>query len=153
MAREGQAPTLRVVLADPSQRKQAEGALRTIADQYRRIAEDLPLFVVTCLPDGTLTFANDVVSALVGLLKSSAAAAENDLVAKVQECVGSLSEMLTDLLDVSKLDAGVLTPKVASFDIDEMLACRRRQGRHWVEVWDTGVGIAEHRLSQLAIYH
>jgi len=30
-----------------------------------------------------------------------------------------------------------------------LIACRRRQGRYWVEVWDTGIGIPADRLSEV----
>lgn len=134
----------------------------------------------------------------VGVLRSRAAPEQQAIVQSIDDCVGSLSELLSDLLDVSKLDAGVVTPHASSFSLDELLetlvsvhgakarvkglslrlrrhdlvirtdhallhrmlgnlisnairytasggvlvATRRREGRHWVEVWDTGVGIA-----------
>jgi CheY-like chemotaxis protein len=109
------------------------------------------------------------------------------------------------LLDLSKLDAGVVTPNLSIFPIAEMLAtlvsvhapearlkglrlrcvpsrlsvhsdtvlfrrmlgnlianairyterggvligCRRRQGKTWVEVWDSGIGIAEHQTQEI----
>ena len=137
-------------------------------------------------------------SLYVGILKRQAAPANSDLVARIEDCSNSLSELLTDLLDVSKFDAGVVTPKLSEFAIDDLLgalftvhqvaaqekelhlrwrhagltvrcdqqllsrilgnlisnairfthqggvliACRRHQGRWWVEVWDTGIGIA-----------
>lgn len=134
----------------------------------------------------------------VGVLKSQISPGNAKLVASIGKCVDSMSELLTDLLDVSKLDADAVSPKRSTFAIDEMLsglvsvhaaeaqlkgmalrsrptraiaftdqtllrrilgnlvanairyteaggvliACRRQQGRLWVEVWDTGIGIA-----------
>ena len=119
------------------------------------------------------------------------------LISRIEVCIDSLSELLTDLLDVSKLDAGVVTSTPSDFSIDELLntfrsmhageadvkgldlrvrfsgafgrtdpqllhrivgnlvanaichtaqggvliACRRRLGKQWIEVWDTGPGI------------
>jgi len=136
-------------------------------------------------------------SLYVGLLKAAAPTECVELVNNIQNCVGSLSELLTDLLDVSKLEAGVVVPKQSDFAIDDLLAslvalhaaeaeekglrlrrrpsralvrsdpqllrrilgnlianavrytrhggvliaCRRHQGRCWIEVWDTGIGI------------
>lgn len=119
-------------------------------------------------------------------------------VGSMKDCVASLSEMLDDLLDLSKFDAGVVTVVPQDFSLaavldralaahapdaqakgvmlrraacdlavrtDPMLlgrivgnlvanavryterggvliGCRRRHGKRWVEVWDSGVGIA-----------
>jgi len=138
-------------------------------------------------------------SLYVGVLKSTILPDSSELLRNIQDCIDSLSELLTDLLDVSKLDAGVVTPRVSSFAIDDLLhplvsihsaeaklkglrlrwrnsgavactdplllrrilgnlvanavryterggvliACRRHQSKLWVEVWDTGIGIAE----------
>ena len=136
-------------------------------------------------------------SLYAGVLKERAPPQSMDLVLHIQDCVDSLSELLTDLLDVSKLDAGVVTPRLSDFAVNDLLvpllsihcakaqtkglrlrwrrsdafaygdvmllrrilgnlvdnaikytrqggvlvACRRREGRQWVEVWDTGPGI------------
>lgn len=133
----------------------------------------------------------------VGVLGTRVAPGEGELVTNIRHCVDSLSELLTDLLDLSKLDAGVVTPKPSNFAVDDMLtarvaihtveaglkglslrfrpsgafaytdqpllsriignlivnairytyeggvliACRRHDGKDWIEVWDTGIGI------------
>ncbi len=124
---------------------------------------------------------------------------QNAIVGHIQDSVARLSELLSDLLDVSKLEAGVISPNHHRFAMEAflngliaphvaeaarkqlrlrmrcceavvhtdelllrrivgnivsnavrytkhggvLLACRRRQGRLWLEVWDTGVGIPE----------
>jgi len=136
-------------------------------------------------------------SLFVGILKNKASPDGGKLVSNIQSCVDSLSELLTDLLDVSKLEAGVIAPNPSDFVLDDLLdtlvsvhsaeaelkglqlrwrrseavvrtdqhllhrilgnlvanairytskggvliACRRRNGKRWVEVWDTGIGI------------
>jgi PAS domain S-box-containing protein len=126
-------------------------------------------------------------------------------VANIRECIGSLSALLTDLLDISKLEARVVTPNIRSFPIAAMLtsldsilspkakakglelryrpsnwtahcdpvlfrrilgnlienaiqytehggvlvACRHRQGKNWVEVWDTGIGIEADQSTEI----
>lgn len=136
-------------------------------------------------------------SLYVGLLKERTPPEGTELVNAIQNCVGSLSELLTDLLDISKLEAGIVVPKLSDFSLDDMLASligmysleaeqkglqirwrpsgtaacsdpqlfrrilgnllsnavrytknggilicnRRRQGRNWIEIWDTGIGI------------
>nr|WP_286240991.1 NahK/ErcS family hybrid sensor histidine kinase/response regulator [Neptuniibacter halophilus] len=121
---------------------------------------------------------------------------------------GSLTaaeELITAILDISKLDAGALAPSITDFSIDDMftalstefnavaekknlkfhfvqckqvvrsdqqllrriiqnflsnairytqegkilLGCRRRKNMLRIEVWDTGVGIAENKLSEV----
>lgn len=54
-------------------------------------------------------------------LKSQVSEAGQLTLANLKECVGSLSELLNDLLDLSKLDAGVVVPNVASFELSGIL--------------------------------
>lgn len=144
-------------------------------------------------------------SVYVGMLKDAASAPDPKMVAGMQECIANLSELLTDLLDLSKLDAGAVSPTVRDFPVAELLtnltsvyapeaankglqlrwrstrlagrtdavlfrrilgnlidnalrytqrggvliACRRRQGKTWVEVWDTGIGIAREHMADI----
>lgn len=144
-------------------------------------------------------------SLYVELLKSKVASKDKALVAQIQECVGSLGELLSDLLDLSKLEAGVVTPNASDFSLAEMLAsltalhaleaaakglqlrcratrftghtdpvlfqrivgnlihnairytdrggvlvaCRSRQGKTWVEVYDTGIGIPTDQMEEI----
>lgn len=137
-------------------------------------------------------------SLLVSVFKQSAPPTANRLIQNMQDCVNGMSGLLTDLMDVSKLDAGVVSPTPTDFAVQELfasvvsvhaveaqikglrlrirgsaafahtdfklvqrilgnlvsnavrhtpsggvlLACRMRAGQQWVEVWDTGVGIA-----------
>jgi PAS domain S-box-containing protein len=37
------------------------------AEHYKRLAEDMPVFVVAFQPDGTLTLANDLIAKEVGM--------------------------------------------------------------------------------------
>lgn len=137
-------------------------------------------------------------SLYLGVLQGRIGPEHNDLMARIQACCDSLSQLLSDLLDVSKLDAGVIAPKLSDFAVGDFLngliavhsaeaglkglrlhsrpcntvvartdrnllarivnnlianairytgkggvliACRRREGRQWIEVWDTGMGI------------
>jgi PAS domain S-box-containing protein len=61
-------------------------------------------------------------SLLVGLLKTRMTSDSAGVVSKIQSCIDSLSELLTDLLDVSKLEAGVVKPKVTDIALDALLA-------------------------------
>jgi diguanylate cyclase (GGDEF)-like protein/PAS domain S-box-containing protein len=67
LLKEGQAPSVRMVLTDISQRKRMEVALQKREEQYRRLAENVPLYISTFLPDGTLTYANSALCKLVAI--------------------------------------------------------------------------------------
>ena len=138
-------------------------------------------------------------SLYLGLLRTRLASADAPLMQNVDDCVNSLTELLDYLLDVSKLEAGVVSAELSDFSVDELLqrqlsihaasaahkglrlrlhrcgffahtdqvllarmvgnllanavryteqggvllGCRRHQGRWWVEVRDTGIGIPE----------
>jgi len=139
------------------------------------------------------------------LLKNTPAAADRKVVANMQVCINSLSELLNDLLDLSKLTAGVVTPAIHDFSVAELfdslasvyapeaalkglqlrfvpgswtghtdavllrrslsnlienalrytqrggvlVACRRRMGKTWIEVWDSGIGIPEDKTGDI----
>ncbi len=141
-------------------------------------------------------------SLYTGMLNSAQFASESKIVGKMQSCVDSLNELLTELLDLSKLEAGVVVPCICDFPITDLfdrlastyapaaeakgirlrirrstlvartdpvlflrilsnlmdnairytehggllVTCRRRRGKDWVEVWDSGIGIpSEHQ--------
>ena len=58
----------------------------------------------------------------VGVLKNQVTPEGRGLVAKIQNCCDGLSELLTDLLDVSKLDAGVVKPNISDFSVNDFLS-------------------------------
>ncbi len=60
-------------------------------------------------------------SLYVGMLKNRLPTTDSTLVNNLTSCVSSLNELLTDLLDISKLDAGVVTPEVRDFPVAEVL--------------------------------
>ncbi|RFO94817.1 hypothetical protein DIC66_21635 [Rhodoferax lacus] len=135
-----------------------------------------------------------------GMLGTVVKEGNGRLVSNIQNCVASLSELLNDLLDMSKLESGIAATNISIFSIDELctsmlanygatatkkglrlrcrhapgivlrtdqqlfkrllgnlidnslkftiqggvlIATRHRQGRMWVEVWDTGIGIPQ----------
>lgn len=140
-----------------------------------------------------------------GALGKATSPTERKLAANMQACVDSMSDLLTDLLDLSKLDAGVVIPNENDFPVaglfarlgsayepkaqakgiglrirpstfvtrtDHVLllrivsnlvenairytergavliACRRRQAKHWIEVWDTGIGIPSESQTEI----
>ncbi|HJV25835.1 MAG TPA: ATP-binding protein [Aromatoleum sp.] len=141
----------------------------------------------------------------IDVLRAKSSAADRPLLVNLKECVASLNVLLTDLLDLSKLDAGVVTPSIVDFPIADILSnlqsvhapdaqlkglrlrcvesgltvrtdavmfrrmvcnlvsnairytergtvligCRRRHGKTWVEVWDTGIGIPKAKTKEI----
>jgi PAS domain S-box-containing protein len=139
------------------------------------------------------------------VLMSKVTLPQQDLVACMDDCIVNLSGLLTDLLDLSKLEAGVVKPNITNFSVFELLStlesvyllkaqakglrlrfaptrltgrgdpvlfkrllgnlienairytprggivvgCRRRQGRTWIEVWDSGIGIAPDQTASI----
>ncbi len=127
------------------------------------------------------------------------------LVDKMKLCSDNLSALLNDLLDLSKLDAGGVKPRISAFALSEflgqiaathepsaeqkellfrvastrlvastdpqllrqlvanlvanairyterggiLLGVRRRDGKLWIEVWDTGIGIPPDKTSEI----
>ena len=57
----------------------------------------------------------------VDVLKGRATVRDSSLVSKIEACCVSLTDLLTDLLDMSKLDAGVVLVKVSDFAVDDLL--------------------------------
>jgi len=57
----------RVILSDIADRKQAEEALQASEQRYRRLADDMPIFLTTFLPDGTLTYINHALLDAIGM--------------------------------------------------------------------------------------
>jgi PAS domain S-box-containing protein len=141
----------------------------------------------------------------VGALKNKLAPADAPLLGNMVDCVANLNELLTDLLDISKLDAGVVQPDVCDFAVADLLAglaavhapearrkglryrqrepawhartdprllrrivgnllanavryterggvlvgCRRRGGKNWIEVWDSGIGVPQDKHDEI----
>ena len=144
-------------------------------------------------------------SIYLNLLKSEILPSGQKILANMSDCLGSLSELLNDLLDLSKLDAGVVIPNASTFSMSELfanlaslhepeaqlknlrykcrastltahtdsvlfkrivdnlisnairythsggvlVACRKRGGKHWVEVRDSGVGIHSEHIVEI----
>ena len=181
---------------DITERKRAEAELlaaRTAADDANTAKSR---FLAAASHD--LRQPLSAISMYVGVLKATMPPESVSILKNMEDCIGGLSELLTDLLDISKLDAGVVTPTLVNFSIDVLMSeltsvhstsatlkglqlrwrdagavtytdrvilrrivgnllsnairythaggvligCRRRQGRRWLEVWDTGIGIA-----------
>ncbi|HEX8963616.1 MAG TPA: ATP-binding protein [Rhodocyclaceae bacterium] len=200
----------RLAITDITERKEAERVRRRAEEELRaakveaeRANEAKSRFLAAASHD--LRQPLSALALYVGTLEESLPARDRELARNMRQCVAGLNELLSDLLDLSKLDAGAIVPKVCDFSLDSVLgkvasamepkarrkrlalryryggrfgrtdpvlfrrivsnlvanairyterggvliACRRRQGRLWVEVWDTGVGIPAGQTSEI----
>ena len=188
---------------DISERKQFELALELARNEAVKANRAKSHFLAAASHD--LRQPIFALSLFFGSLKKRIDPQHGELANKIDSCIETLSELLTDLLDVSKLEAGIIVPKPCDFSLADMLGkliptheaharsaglrlrwrqceligrsdpvllgrivgnfldnavrhtraggllitCRRHAGRHWIEVWDTGVGIAEEKTSAI----
>ncbi len=138
----------------------------------------------------------------VDMLDSAALGHNAKILPRIKDCVSNLGELLGNLLNVSKLQAGAIVPVLTSFPMNEviatlqsihsaqalkkglririrpsnlvvhsdhalmlrllgnlvanavqytedggvLIACRLHEGKQWIEVIDTGIGIAEDKV-------
>ena len=193
-----------VFLRDITERKQVEADLVTAKAEAVKANNAKSRFLAAASHDLRQPLA--ALSLYVGVLRQSVAAQHSDLVARIDACCTSLAELLTNLLDLSKLDAEVVRVNASDFSLDELMkhiatmhsgeaaakglrfhlractgvtvrtdqvllrrivnnlinnairythkggvlvACRRRTGKLWLEVWDTGIGIPEDKTEQV----
>jgi len=188
---------------DVTERRATEDALRASKAEAERANNAKSRFLAAASHD--LRQPLSALSIYVNVLRGHVAPGGQPLLANLNDCIASLSELLTDLLDLSKLEAGVVTPNPSDFPIAEALAglisvhspeaelkglrlpwvasrltahtdlvlfrrilgnlienairyterggvlvgCRRRCGKTWVEVWDTGIGIPEDQTGEI----
>ena len=188
---------------DISARKNAEAALLVAKTEAERASRAKSRFLAAASHDLRQPLA--ALGLYVGVLKNRLIQTEAPLLTNISSCLSSLNELLNDLLDFSKLDAGVINPEISDFPIADLLAslvavhvpeaklkglgfrwhpsrywvhtdsvlfkrmlsnlianairyteqggvlmaCRRKQGKIWIEIWDTGVGIPEENLGEI----
>lgn len=188
---------------DISEREALEAELLAAKAAAEKANNDKSRFLAAASHDLRQPLA--ALSLYIGVLARRVTPESVKLISSIQDCLKSLSELLSDLLDVSKLEAGVVIPKLAGFAIDELMAplvsvhaaeaelkglrlrfrpcgavvrtdqmllarvagnlivnairytnqggvliaCRLHQGKLWLEIWDTGVGIAEEHLDSI----
>lgn len=192
-----------MLVRDITERQRKDDLLREAKDEAEKANNAKSRFLAAASHDlrqplAALSLYNDA-------LKSQVAPSQQVLVTGMSGCIASLIGLLNDLLDLSKLEAGVVKPCITDFSVFELLAnlesvyllkaqakglslrfvtssltgrgdtilfkrllgnfidnaisytphggivvgCRRRQGKTWVEVWDTGIGIPADRTMEI----
>lgn len=186
-----------------TERKKAEDAVRAAQAEAEQANNAKSRFLAAASHD--LRQPLSALSLYFGVIKNKMTAREAPLLNNMENCLASLNELLTDLLDISKLEAGVVTPAISEFSVAGLLAnmlaihapeallkdlrlrvvsshlhahtdpilfrriisnlianairytqrggvlvgCRRHQGKHWIEVWDSGIGIPKEQTANI----
>jgi PAS domain S-box-containing protein len=142
---------------------------------------------------------------LAALRRMERPATTDEVIDKMQQSLRSMGQLLRTLLNISRLDAGIISPEPVNFPVMELfdnilvnngpaaesmgltlhvhpshcmihsdrvlleeiiqnfvtnalhntdrggvlIGCRRRGGRAWIQVWDTGIGIPADKLAPL----
>lgn len=188
---------------DITPRKLAEEQLRFAVADAERANKAKSRFLAAASHDLRQPLA--AVNIYAGSLKGHVTEKGQTLLANMTNCIESLGELLGDLLDLSKLEAGVVVPTIRDFSLTEVLeplmaahepssllkglhvryrptamvvrsdpvllrriignflsnavryterggflvACRQHSGKTWLEVWDTGIGIAANHTTEI----
>ena len=194
---------VQAIVRDVTERKLAEERLNAARREAERANDAKSRFLAAVSHD--LRQPLSALSIYVGTLRGKLAPADRVLAANMKDCVAGLSEMLSNLLDLSRLEAGVVSADVRDFALDSVLhkvlaahapdaeekglalrygyfgihartdpvllhrivgnfvanairyterggvlvGCRRRGGKRWLEVWDTGIGIPEDKTGEI----
>lgn len=192
------------VVADITDRKNSEREMRLAMEQAERASASKSRFLAAASHD--LRQPLQALSLLAaGLSETQLSAGQDEMLEAMQSAVHSMGSMLSALLDMSQLDAGVIEPRKVGFEIGPLLekarkdfciqakdrgielrcvpsaltvcsdphllerilanflsnalnytqhgrvliGCRRTAEGLRLEVWDSGIGIAEQDLEQI----
>lgn len=188
---------------DITARKKAEEAMRQATAKAEQANNAKSRFLAAASHD--LRQPLSALALYVGMLSSCLSNEDAVLLRNMKDCLTSLNELLSNLLDLSMLEAGVTKPEVRDFPLMDafskavsihspdanikglllrcadtrlaahtdpvlfgrmlrnlvsnavrytesggvLVGCRRRDGKFWVEVWDTGIGIPEDKTVEI----
>jgi PAS domain S-box-containing protein len=108
-----------VTLFDITERKYAERALIAAKQEAECANNAKSRFLAAASHDLRQPLA--ALSMYIGVLRSRLGTEGAPLFNNMKNCLANLNELLGDLLDVSKLDAGVVTPSISDFSIGQLL--------------------------------
>lgn len=203
--RDAQHRALRIIgtHADITQRRQSKESLRAALHEAERANNAKSRFLAAASHD--LRQPLSALGLYVEVLKIGKKVPDEALLGKITKCTAALNELLIDLLDISKLEAGEVRPEGSNFSVFDLMAnlvaihtpeairkglqmrfvpsdlhahtdsamftrvlgnfisnairytpyggvligCRRHQGKTWVEVWDTGIGIPKNKTVEI----
>lgn len=108
-----------IILRDITTRREAELALQAAKLDAERANNAKSRFLAAASHD--LRQPLSAMTLYVSALKGHLTPAGQPLLANMRACVDSLSALLVDLLDLSKLDAGVVVPEISEFPVTQLL--------------------------------
>lgn len=104
---------------DVTEQRRAEAGLARAVDEAERANDAKTRFLAAASHD--LRQPLQALSLYLGVLKARLQGREEQVMEAVGQCVESLSGLLNDMLDVARLDAGVITPKLADVPVNRLL--------------------------------
>lgn len=194
----------RTSIRDISERKQAEDALKAAMKEAENASSAKSRFLAAVSHD--LRQPIQAISLYIGALSQMSRDEQTaEILANIRLCLDNSNELLDDLVDISRLDAGVVVPELQDFAIADLfetlersfastaqerglrlrfmptslfcrsdpamltrtlqnlvsnalrytpkggvlVGCRWRHREVAIEVWDTGIGIAEEELDEI----
>lgn len=119
--RDGDGRTLRTIGAvqDVTEQRWAEKALARAVEEAVRANDSKTRFLAAASHD--LRQPLQALSLYLGVLKTRLNGREEQVMEAVGQCIESLTGLLNDMLDVARLDAGVITPKLADVPVNRLL--------------------------------
>lgn len=109
----------RLMVTDITARKEAEASQIQAVEEAKRANRAKSRFLAAASHDLRQPLAG--LALYIAAVESKLAKTDGQLVSGMKNCVATLSEMLSHLLDLSKLDAGVVLPEISDFELDAML--------------------------------
>ncbi|MGE5514856.1 MAG: ATP-binding protein [Bacteroidota bacterium] len=106
-------------IQDVTELRRAEGRLASAVVEAERANDAKTRFLAAASHD--LRQPLQALSLYLGVLKARLQGREEQVMEAVGQCVESLSGLLNDMLDVARLDAGVITPKLADVPVNRLL--------------------------------
>jgi signal transduction histidine kinase len=117
---DGQVARVASFSRDITLERKASQALKAAIDEADRANNAKSRFMAAASHD--LRQPLSALSVYLGALKKRMGEEHAELFGSIKECLNRLSELLSDLLDLSKLQAQVVTPKVRDFEVADLLA-------------------------------
>jgi len=207
ITRANRPPLLGCISLDITQLKKTQAALTVAKAQADSANDAKSRFLAFASHD--LRQPLSALSLFIHVLKARIEPQNREVMTQIEACCTSLSTLLTDLLDVSKLESGLVHPQLSRFPVNlflqelgdvygavaaqkglqlrvrmngfsdlagqadrglltrmvgnflanamehtsaggVLLAIRYRQGRHWIEVWDSGSGMHPKQAQTIA---
>lgn len=119
--RDGDGVILRTIgaIQDVTEQRRAEAALARAVRDAERANDSKTRFLAAASHD--LRQPLQALSLYLAVLKARLNGREDQVMDAVGQCVESLTGLLNDMLDVARLDAGVISPKVADVPVSRLL--------------------------------